>query len=95
MNKAESMGVKGARRSGVQVRAKLEGQAVIDALRQAVKVRSYANINGTTVDLFSASAVITVFDAVNEANKLKLLAYPVPVLVERCFTILNRVQAGS
>lgn len=95
MNKAESMGVKGARKSGVAVQAALKGQGIIDALREAVKARSYANINGTTVDLFSASAVIAVFDAVNETNRQKLLALPVPRMVSLAFSALNRVSGGS
>lgn len=92
MNKAESMGVDTKRPSGVRVRAKLAGQAVIDALRTAVAEKSYANINGTTVDLFSASAVIAIFDRVNEANKEKLKAMPIHRMVSVCFATLNKHQ---
>ena len=37
-----------------------------------VKDKQYAKIGGTIVDLFSASALVKIFDAVNDSNKKKL-----------------------
>ena len=34
--------------------------------------KQYAKIGGTIVDLFSASALVKIFDAVNDSNKKKL-----------------------
>ena len=37
-----------------------------------VKDKQYAKIGGTIVDLFSASALVKIFDALNDSNKKKL-----------------------
>ena len=37
-----------------------------------VKDKQYAKISGTIVDLFSASALVKIFDALNDSNKEKL-----------------------
>jgi hypothetical protein len=45
--------------------------ARIAALRQIVVDRQYAKIDGITVDLFSASTILAVYDALNDTNKAK------------------------
>jgi hypothetical protein len=44
----------------------------VDALRQIVADKNAAKVNGTLVDLFTASAIMQVYDAVNDANKVKM-----------------------
>jgi hypothetical protein len=44
----------------------------VDALRQIVTDKNSAKVNGTLVDLFTASAIMQVYDAVNDANKEKM-----------------------
>jgi hypothetical protein len=43
-----------------------------EALRQIVTDKSAAKVNGVLVDLFTASAIMQVYDAVNNANKEKM-----------------------
>jgi hypothetical protein len=47
------------------------GTARINAFRQIVERGQYAKIDGMMVDLFSASAVVKVYDALNETNQAK------------------------
>lgn len=48
--------------------------ARIAAFRRVVAEKQYAKIDGTMIDLFSASIVVQVYDALNDANKAKLAA---------------------
>lgn len=95
MNKQESAGVRRVRPSGHSVVGGLEGVEIIDAMRDIVKRRAYSNINGVTVDTFSASAVIAIYDNVNEVNKQKLLVMSVVRLIAVCFATLDRVRHRS
>lgn len=63
---------------------------VIEKLRLIVKERQANRVNGVLVDLFSASAVVQVYDVVNEANKAKLAQLPVRKLVAVCFKVLAK-----
>jgi hypothetical protein len=54
----------------------------IDRLRKIVEEKQAARIDGVFVDLFSASAVVTVYDGLQkEENKKKLASYPVRAMV--------------
>ncbi len=43
----------------------------IAAIRRVVKRHQYAKIDGTMIDGFTAGAIVSVYDALNDANKLK------------------------
>lgn len=45
---------------------------------------------GMLMDLYSASAMVKVYDALNETNKAKLLGKPLPVAHAIVFSVLNR-----
>jgi hypothetical protein len=47
------------------------GLARINALKQIVEAKQYAKIDGIMVDLFSASAIVNVYNALNEDNQVK------------------------
>ena len=49
----------------------------IDQLRKIVDECQAAKVEGLFVDLFSASAMVQVHDALNETNREKFLALPV------------------
>ncbi len=46
-------------------------------------------INGHMVDLFSASAIVKVYDAVNDANKSKFKALPVARMASVAFKLIG------
>ena len=47
-------------------------EAAIDDLRKIVKTKSIGKVSGVKVDLFSASAMVKVYDALNSKNQAKV-----------------------
>lgn len=73
----------------------------IETLRKIVSECQAAKVDGALVDLFTASAIVKVYDALNETNKAKFAALPVRRMasvagraVMNYFLILN-TEAGS
>jgi hypothetical protein len=60
------------------------------ALRQIVADKERGKVGGTMVDLFTASAIVSVLDAVNETNKEKLLALPVDRMATIAFNMMKK-----
>ena len=48
----------------------------IAAFRQIVAERQYVMIDGTMIDGFTASLVVQVYDAINDANRIKFASMP-------------------
>lgn len=59
----------------------------IERLRRIVEEKQHAEIDGTIVDLFSASLAIKVHDALNETNKAKFAALPITRIVEFALSV--------
>ena len=59
------------------------------ALRGILKDCQCKVVEGKMVDTFSASAFIQVYDAVNEANKAKLLSFSLVGAIGACFKLIN------
>ncbi len=67
--------------------------SIIDQLRQIVEKKSMARIQGSVVDMQSANAVITVYDAINDVNKQKLAAMKVKKMISVSWSILSKQSA--
>lgn len=52
------------------------GEDRVKAIRSIVDRKQYAKVDGTMVDLFSASAIVQVYDALSAENKVKYSALP-------------------
>lgn len=76
------------REQGTKVTLALTGPAIITALRDIVERKQYAKINGAMVDLYTASAIVKVYDALNDANKAKLAAQPLPKMATIAFKLI-------
>ncbi len=63
------------------------------ALRQIVADSQYGVVDGQEVDLYSASAVVKVIDALNPQNKEKYLALPVATMVEMAFKMMKETKS--
>ena len=74
-------------------RVKPIGPAGIEICRKIVAEKQAAKVNEVMVDLFSASAIVQVFDAIGEANRVKLVAFPVAKVADVAFKILNWAAA--
>ena len=59
-------------------------------LRQIVSDKQRGKVEGVMVDLFTASAIVSVLDAVNETNKEKLLALPVDRMATIAFNMMKK-----
>ena len=65
------------------------------ALRQIVADKERGKVEGTMVDLFTASAIVSVLDAVNETNKEKLLALPVDRMATIAFNMMKKWKSQN
>jgi len=47
----------------------------IQAIRNIVDQKQYAKIDGSMIDLFTASLIIQIYDALNDENKIKFASF--------------------
>jgi len=78
------------REHGTQVTAPATGQERIAAFRRIVAEGQYAKIDGVMMDLFSASTVLAVYDALNETNREKFSSMPAPKMAVVAFKLAAR-----
>ena len=77
------------RSGGTVVIAPANGAERIAAIRQIVERSQYAKVDGCMIDLFSASAIIKVYDALNETNRSKFAGMPAPAMADMAFKLLK------
>jgi hypothetical protein len=75
------------RQRGTQVTRSSTPEEKIAAIRRIVTEHQYAKIDGCTVDAFSASAIIQVYDALNEENKAKYASLSIPKMASIAFKL--------
>jgi hypothetical protein len=66
-----------------------DGLARIAACRHIVAEHQYAKIDGLMVDLFTASAIVKVYDALNEANRAKFERLSIAHMATVSFDVLH------
>ena len=62
----------------------------IEVCRKIVEEKQNAKFDKISIDLYSASAVLTIYDKLNEENKVKLLACHPVKMVDICFRMINK-----
>jgi len=62
----------------------------VEAIRRIVQENQYAKVDGTMIDLFTASVIISVFDALSDANKAKFAAMPAGQMGLLAFKVLKK-----
>jgi hypothetical protein len=75
--------------------ARLQGEALYAALKKIVDEKQHAKINGQMVDLFSASAMVQVADALNEKNRERFLSLPLTKAHAMTFRMLKTGSAND
>ena len=65
-------------------------QSYVDQMRDIVAKKSAKKINGVMVDMFTASAVVKVYDAINDTNKAKMDKMTVPAMANVAFKLLKK-----
>lgn len=64
----------------------------IEKLRQIVRDRQANRVEGLLVDMYTASVIVQVYDAVNDGNKKKMDATKLPQLSSICFKLAGRAS---
>lgn len=60
----------------------------INIARMIVNEGNYAEVDGMILDLTTASAIVTVYDLINEQNKLYFINLPLDKMVNKAFNAL-------
>lgn len=63
------------------------------AAREVVETKSYTEVDGVLLDLFSASTMVQIHDALAPANAAKFAAMPIERAVEVAFKLAERAGA--
>jgi hypothetical protein len=67
------------------------GRARIEAIRRIVETGSYAKVDGVMIDLFTASAIVKVYDALKQNQlKAKYRDMSVAVMADIAFKIMAK-----
>lgn len=83
------------RQRGTRVTMAATPDERIAAIRRIVEEKQYAKVDGTMVDLFTASAIVTVYDALNPANKIKFASFPAGQMGLIAFKLLKKNPRGD
>lgn len=78
------------RKNGTKVHTPANAEERIAAFRDVVNEKQYAKIDGVMIDLFTASHVVQVFDALNDVNRAKLADMSAPKLVAVVWKLLKK-----
>lgn len=77
------------RNEGTKVTVSKTPEEKIRAIRDVVTNSQYAKVDGVMVDLFTASAITQVHDAISEENRLKYIAMPVAKMASIAFQLMK------
>ncbi len=64
----------------------------IAAIRRILEERQYAKIDGTMIDGFSASLILSVYDQLNESNRLKFASMPAGRMGLVAYELMERLD---
>jgi hypothetical protein len=74
---------------GTKVTKSGSGDERIEAIRNIADSKQYAKVDGVMIDLFSASAIVKVYDALNDTNKEKFKNLPVAKMASVAMKLLK------
>ena len=80
------------RKQGTQVTKPASPVERIAAIRNIVKECQYAKVDGTMIDLFSASAIVSVYDNLNVDNRAKYATLPAGKMGIVAFKLLKKQE---
>lgn len=77
---------------------KTAGQ-VLDTCRRIVENQQYEEVNGVALDMFSASGILAVYDALSPENQTAweqlVESKPLDWVVDKTFSLLNKAKTGA
>lgn len=59
-------------------------------IRRIVETKSYATVDGATLDLFTASHILTIYENLSPENQARYEALPVLQMASIAFKLLNK-----
>lgn len=62
---------------------------IIEQLREIVKEHQYKKIDGVIVDVMTASAILKVYDNINEVNQAKFSALPITKMASVAWQLIK------
>ena len=62
----------------------------IDQIRDIVKSKGAKKVGGVMVDMFTASAIVKVYDAINDTNKAKMDKMTVPAMANVAYKLISK-----
>jgi len=77
------------REKGTEVTVPKNGTERISALRRIVERKQYAKIDNCMIDLFSANAIVQVYNALGESNRAKYREMPAPSMATIAFKLIK------
>lgn len=66
-----------------------KGRWAIETVKGIIEHHQYAQVGGTTCDLFTAGAVMQLWEAMNAEQRTKLLALPFPLVVKVTWKVVK------
>ena len=66
-----------------------DSQDRINAIRAIVDNSQYAKVDGTMIDLFSASIIVKIYDNLNEQNQAKFASFPAGKMGEIAYKLIS------
>lgn len=80
-----------AEAAGVKDKGSLnEAKSIIPQLEKIVQDKQHAKIKGKVVDLFTASMIMKIYNAVNDSNKKRMDSLPLEKLVNLAYKMMKR-----
>ena len=61
----------------------------IESIQKIVDEKQCAKVEGYTLDLFSASAILNVYRALGEENRSNYVSMPIPTMARFAFKLLK------
>lgn len=80
------------RERGTEVSRTTSGKERIEACRRIIKRGQYAKIDGTMVDLYSASVIVGVYDALSSAAKAKMETFSIGRMADVAYKVLAKTS---
>ena len=77
------------RERGTIVTQPENGEQRIAAIRQIVERGQYAKVDGCMIDLFSAGAIVAVYNALSEKNQARYAAFFAPQMAKIAFKLVK------
>lgn len=81
------------RESGYRVHVPKTGEERIAAFRSIVERRTFAKIDGTDVDLFSAGCVVQIHDVLSEDARAKFVTFRARRMVAIAYALIKKTGA--